>query len=84
MTGNNMYRNDHSLGPLLENERAAILARAGAPGAAIEALGRLLAEPSPVNVPLLRMDPRWDPIRNDPRFQALLRRINSSAAPTKQ
>jgi TolB-like protein/Flp pilus assembly protein TadD len=67
------YRTDHSLGPVLEEERAAILARAGAPDAALRALERLLAEPSLLSVPLLRLDPRWDPIRSDPRFQALLR-----------
>jgi TolB-like protein/tetratricopeptide (TPR) repeat protein len=72
LEASHVYRGDRAFGPILEDERAAILARAGAPEAAVQALGRLLAEPSQVSVPVLRVDPRWDPIRNDPRFQALL------------
>jgi len=39
---------------------------------AIELLDSLLGRPSPVTVPLLKLSPAWDPLRNDPRFQALI------------
>ena len=40
--------------------------------AAIGQLESLLAVPSITAVPMLRIDPVWDPIREHPRFQALL------------
>ena len=40
--------------------------------AAIEQLEYLLSIPSTVSVPLLRIDPTWDRLRDHPRFQALL------------
>jgi TolB-like protein/class 3 adenylate cyclase/Flp pilus assembly protein TadD len=59
---------------------ARVTARMGEPDRAISALQKLLSTPyeSPLNaanVPLtpalLRLDPIWDPLRNDPRFQKL-------------
>jgi len=40
--------------------------------AAIDQLELLLAVPSPMSVPTLRIDPTWNPLRGHSRFQALL------------
>jgi serine/threonine-protein kinase len=56
---------------------AEILAQAGEAEAAVDALDHLLSVPSPISVPLLRLDPIWDPLRADPRFQALLEKYGS-------
>jgi len=47
--------------------------------AAIQEIDRLLAIPSQLSVPLLRIDPRWDPLRDHPRFQALLEKYGQEA-----
>jgi TolB-like protein len=59
---------------------ARIAARFGEPDRAIAALQKLLSIPSngplsggtPLTLALLRLDPMWDPHRNDPRFQKLV------------
>ena len=48
------------------------LAQAGEVDAALDEIEELLAGPGFLSVHTLRLDPRWDPIREHPRFQALL------------
>ncbi len=49
-------------------------ARVGESDAAIDHLRQLLDAPagSVVAVPILRIDPAWNPLRKDPRFQKLI------------
>ena len=67
-----IYREDAYFGPLLAEDRARILAAIGDADAALAEIERLLVGPSELSVHMLRLDPRWDPIREHPRFQALL------------
>ncbi len=62
---------DAFLGPDVEIERAAVEARVGETDAAIEHIRHLLSIPSQLSPPLLRIDPRWTPLRGDPRFRQL-------------
>jgi len=55
-------------------DRARILAQVGEAEAALNEIERLLQGPSWLSVHTLRLDPIWDPIRNHPRFRALLAR----------
>jgi tetratricopeptide (TPR) repeat protein len=57
---------------VLSRARAMIWAQAGLVEDAVAEIEPLLAGPSWTSVHTLRLDPRWDPIRYDPRFQALL------------
>jgi len=72
-----VYREDHFDGPILATLRAQILAQVGEADAALDEIERLLAEPSWLSVNVLQLDPRWDPIRDHPRFKALLAKYGS-------
>jgi tetratricopeptide (TPR) repeat protein len=62
-------------GPLIEEAMAGIYALLGDADHAVPILKRLLqtpyGAPMPLTPALLRIDPLWDQIRNDPRFQEL-------------
>jgi serine/threonine-protein kinase len=45
--------------------------------AALDQLEYLLANPSYLSAPFLRMDPRWGPLRDDARFEEMLKRYDT-------
>jgi hypothetical protein len=51
---------------------ARIYTMVGEYAAAIDRLEALLAVPSPTSVPMLRVDPTWNPLTGHPRFRRLL------------
>ncbi len=52
---------------------ALVCARSGRPAEAIDLLEELLARPALVSAAWLRLDPRWRPLRDEPRFGKLVR-----------
>ncbi len=72
-----VYRDDAFTGRYVAAERARILAQVGEVDAALDAIEQLLAGPGFLSVHKLRLDPRWDPIRSNPRFQALLEKYEN-------
>jgi len=65
---------DALVGNILLTGLAEIKARIGATADAIAILRRLLSVPAggSVSIARLKIDPVWDPIRNDPGFQQLV------------
>jgi hypothetical protein len=53
-------------------ELALIYTMVGDQEAALGKLDYLLSHPSWISVPLLKLEPRWDPLRKNPKFEALL------------
>jgi predicted Zn-dependent protease len=55
---------------------ATLYATGGEPDEALELLERAYARHDRDDLPQLKVDPRLDNLRSNPRFQALLRRMN--------
>ena len=66
------YNGDAIAQPQAEALLAFIQARFGDRDAAIPTLAHLLEVPAGVTIANLKLDPSWDPLRNDPRFQKLI------------
>jgi len=59
-------------GPQMAAPLAQIYAWTGEFDEAFRLLDHLLVVPNGLTVPMLKLDPTWDPLRKDPRFQALI------------
>jgi TolB-like protein/Tfp pilus assembly protein PilF len=66
-------------GPQITGQVAEVYAILGDDDRAIELLDGLLNRPSDLTVSNLRLNPAWDPLRNDPRFQALLTKYSGKS-----
>ena len=62
-----------------EIELAKIYAHAKRPRECIELLAKLLRLPSGITVPMLKVEPDWDNVREDAAFKALLADPKNSA-----
>ncbi len=59
-------------GPMIATMAAQAYATVGESDRAFALIEHLLAIPNGLSVPTLRLDPMWDPLRDDPRFEQLL------------
>jgi serine/threonine-protein kinase len=59
-------------GPKYTVSLAGIYALTGESDEALRLIDHLLQVPNGLTVPTLKLDPVWDPLRKDPRFQALI------------
>ena len=66
-------------GPKATLELAKIYTWTSESDQALQLLEHSLSTPSGITVPLLKLDPVWDPLRSDPRFQALIDRQDAKA-----
>jgi hypothetical protein len=84
----NPIERDALAGPMPIETLARVAAQVGEPDRAIATLQKLLATPYagplggsvPLTPALLRLDPMFDPLRNDPRFQKLAASSGSKPA----
>jgi serine/threonine-protein kinase len=66
-------------GPQITEQVAQVYAILGDNARAIELLDGLLSRPSEVTLQTLKVNPAWDPLRNDPAFQALFSKYAGKA-----
>ena len=66
-------------GPQITEQVAQVYAILGDNARAIELLDGLLSRPSEVTLQTLKINPAWDPLRNDPGFQALFAKYAGKA-----
>jgi len=59
-------------GPRGTEALAQIYALTGQSDEAFRLIDHLLVVPSGLTIPMLKLDPVWDPLRKDPRFQTLI------------
>ena len=64
-------------GPLMATKLAVIYAQVGEVDRAIELLADLVKSPNGPTAGTLRVEPEWEPLRGDPRFEKL---VNASVA----
>jgi TolB-like protein/Tfp pilus assembly protein PilF len=66
-------------GPEITVGVAEVYATLGENDRAIEILDGLLSRPSAITVESIKINPIWDPLRSDPRFQAVLQKYGNKA-----
>jgi TolB-like protein/Tfp pilus assembly protein PilF len=66
-------------GPKVTQDVAQVHSLLGDANGALELVEGLLNRPSFMTVTALKLDPVWDPIRKDPRFQALIDKYSAKA-----
>ena len=59
-------------GPEITQTAAEVYTILGDADKAVTTLDGMLQKPSPITVAILKLNPIWDPLRKDPRFQALI------------
>jgi serine/threonine-protein kinase len=64
-------------GPRFAGLLAEIYAWTGEFDEAFRLLDHLLAVPNGLTIPMLKLEPAWDPLRKDPRFQALIHKYTA-------
>jgi serine/threonine-protein kinase len=66
-------------GPAITEQAAQVYTILGDNARAVELLDGLLSRPSEVTLQTLKVNPAWDPLRNDPAFQALFAKYAGKA-----
>ncbi len=67
---------DAMSGTVQLEDLAQIYTMVGEYNLAIDQIEYLLSIPGNLSIPLLRIDPKWDPLRENPRFKKLLENEN--------